>query len=128
MVDPLPICPDALPPQHQTLEPLVPQVCAPPRWIVLKMKLPTTGVGVWRSVFVPSPSWPSPFHPQQYAFPSPVKPQTWAPPAPLTVCGGVAAPPCPNPLLNAMYRNRRPPRTSVGVDCEPPASPLPSWP
>src|SRR2546425_446730 len=41
----------------------------------------TTRTGVNRPVVVPSPSWPLPLAPQQYAAPAAVTPQVWAAPA-----------------------------------------------
>ena len=43
---------------------------------------PATWVGLSRLVSVPSPSWPRPFHPQQYATAAAdVLPHVWVPPA-----------------------------------------------
>jgi hypothetical protein len=48
---------------------------------VTPLPRPLTGVGVRRSVVVPSPSWPYQFPPQQRAAPAVVRAQVWGPPA-----------------------------------------------
>jgi hypothetical protein len=48
---------------------------------VTPLPRPLTGVGVRRSVVVPSPSWPYQFPPQQRAAPAGVRAQVWPQPA-----------------------------------------------
>src|SRR6266699_322639 len=61
----------------------MPQLCAlaTPRASAANLTLLATRTGVRRRVVVPSPSSPSPFHPQQYAAPAAVTPQLCSPPA-----------------------------------------------
>src|ERR1051325_3281432 len=65
----MPTSPNALNPQQYAALPAVsPQVCRyAPASTLTKLTPPATGVGVVRTLSVPSPSWPSPLAPQQYA-------------------------------------------------------------
>src|SRR5215831_3316962 len=74
----------------------MPQVHPPPAPIAFHLKLPASAVGVRRFVWVPSPSWPEPFAPQQNAAESAVMPHV-----------------CDAPLATAV--NLKPLATAAGV-------------
>src|SRR2546422_10317743 len=60
---------------------VTPQVWFKPTLSAANARPPATGVGTNRSLWVPSPSWPTVFTPQQYAAPLGVTPQVRKAPA-----------------------------------------------
>ena len=51
---------------------------------------PETVTGEWRSVVVPSPSWPERLSPQHWTAPALVSAHVWIPPAAIALAVGVA--------------------------------------
>jgi hypothetical protein len=80
----------------------------PPALTPAKLTLPATSTGVDRFVVVPSPSWPNPLSPQQYAAPLATRPQVWVP-------------------FTLIAANVTIPETATGVDLFV-VVPSPSWP
>src|SRR5439155_12116393 len=83
VVVPSPSWPSALRPQHLTPPALVSaQVWKSPAEIAATpLGSPETATGVWRSVIVPSPSWPEPLSPQHLTPPPLVSAQLCRAPA-----------------------------------------------
>ena len=107
-----PASPSTLRPQQRTEPPVVStQVWTTP---VAKLATlpasPETNVGVSRSLFVSSPSWPKPLSPQQRMKPPVSSAQVWYPPVAI------------------MVTLEERPDTSTGARLMPPGEPLPSWP
>ena len=121
---PSPSWPAQLDPQQYAVPPATrPQVCAAPATSAVKVRPPLTATGAVRlaelspsTPLVPSPSWPYPFRPQQYAVPPVARPHVCAPPAtsavyvrpPLTGNGTsrlvtVPSPSSPDPLYPQQY-------------------------